>query len=313
MKSPIAKTQTKAVSQAAGPPMGQIGSRDLELVLALVRGRTLAEGARRLQVDTSTVFRAIQRLEKELRQTLFERRRDGMVPNELALELARRGEAVEAQVEQARELLNADDRPMAGLLRITTTDTILKGLLLPVLPVFVQAHPQVELELVATNQVASLSRRDADIAIRPSMKPPEHLVGAKLGRIASALWASKAYLDANPSYRIPAQMDWAAPDDSLAEHPSAKWRRSKFPGVVPRFRCNSILSIADLVEHGQAIGVAPAFLLQARPGIVNLSGAVDDLGVDLWALTHPDVRHLRRVKAFFDFLRTSIRLDDATA
>jgi len=146
------------------------------------------------------------------------------------------------------------------------------------------------------------------VAVRASRKPPEHLVGAKLGAIGSALWASQAYLDANPSYRIPSQMDWAAPDDSLAEHPSVKWRRLRFPGVVPTLRCNSILSVAQAVRAGLAIGVAPRFLMAPGPALVDLRGRVDETATALWALTHPDVRHLRRVKVFFDFLKQRVRL-----
>lgn len=303
MKAAYASAQPK-------PKPPELSSQDLGLVLALVRGGTLAEAARRLGVDSSTVFRSIGRLEKQLGLALFVRGRQGMAANDLAMALARRAEAIEGELDQARELLATGDRALTGTLRITTTDTLLQGLLLPALAEFRHSWPHVELELVTTNQLASLSRREADVAIRATRKPPEHLVGARLGTIRSALWASERYLAGAPAVGDLAAHAWIAPeaDDTLAGHPSIQWRRQQHPDAAPVVRCNSILSVAQAIEGGLGIGVAPLFLLEGRPGVVNLSGRVPELDTDLWMLSHADVRHLRRVKVFFDFLRERLQL-----
>lgn len=308
MKSAYASAQANAPK--AAPKAPELSSQDLGLVLALVRGGTLAEAARQLGVDSSTVFRAIGRLEKQLGLALFVRGRRGMAANDLAMALARRAEAIEGELDQARELLRTGDRALTGTLRVTTTDTILQGLLLPALAEFRRAWPQLELELVTTNQLASLSRREADIAIRATRKPPEHLVGARLGTIRSALWASERYLAGAPRGGELAALDWVSPeaDDMLAGHPSIQWRRERHPAAQPTVRCNSILAVAQAIEGGLGIGVAPLFLLEGRPGVVNLSGRVPELDTDLWMLSHADVRHLRRVKVFFDFLRERLQL-----
>lgn len=290
MKSPIALAQY------------ELSPDDLALVLQLVRGGTLAEASRRLGRDHSTTFRAIKRLEQQLGISLFTRTRTGMEPGELALELAAHAEAIEQRMAQARELLAGGEAQLRGTLRVTTTDTILHGVLLPVFDVFAARYPNLEVELVATNQLANLSRRDADVAIRATRKPPEHLVGADLGTITASLYASERYLRdrAAPS---PAELDWIAPDDSLAEHPSVAWRRAQFPHVVPRFRCNSILGVADAVKSGLGIGVAPDFLLRGVAGVRAIEPRIAALDIGLWALAHPDIRHLQRVKALFEFLK----------
>src|SRR6478672_2060213 len=173
------------------PTQSRLALADLELLLALVRGRTLGGAAERLQVDASTVFRSVKRIEKDLGEMLFERGRQGYLPTDLALELASHAERIESQLQAAREAAFKSGGEPSGTLRITTTDTILHGLLLPVLGRFTAAHPRIELELVAANTLANLSRRDADVAIRATRKPPEHLVGTRLGTLHSAVFASR--------------------------------------------------------------------------------------------------------------------------
>lgn len=287
-----------------------LAPRDLELVLALVRGGTLQEAGRRLGLDTSSVYRAVKRLEQRLGFALFDRDHRGMTPSELALALAERAEAVEAQLESARELLSDETRALTGTLRVSCNDLTLHGLLLPIVGPFAHAHPQLRLELLATNQRARLERREADVAIRGTSRPPEHLVGSRLGVVRSALWASRRYLDGLPPGTSPADMTWASPDAdaALADYPSRRWRQARFPQVEPQLRCDGMLAVAAAIQAGVAIGVAPYFLMAGRNGLVDLSGHLPEVDVELWLLTHPDIRHLRRVKVFFDFVRARVTL-----
>lgn len=300
MKPAAAPTHTEALAP-----------RDLALVLALVRGRTLAEAGRRLGLDTSSVFRAVKKLEQRLGLTLFDRSRQGLVPGELALALAQRAEAVEAELEQARALLSGGDgQAVAGTLRVSCSDITLAGLLMPLLPAFTRAWPAVELELLASNQLARLDRREADVVLRGTRQPPEHLVGVRLGTLRSALWASQAYLDGLAPGTGPEAMAWATPDadPALPDYPSRRWRLARYPQLVPRLRCDGMLAVAQAVQAGVAVGVAPYFLMDRRPGLVDLSGHLPEVDTELWLLTHPDVRHLRRVKVFFDFVRQQLVL-----
>jgi len=279
---------------------------DLELLLALVRGRTLGGAAERLKLDASTVFRSIKRIEKDLGELLFERSRQGYLPTELARKLASYAERIEAQLQEAREIACKSSDEPSGTLRITTTDTILHGLLLPVLGRFTTAYPKIELELVVTNALADLSRRDADVAIRATKKPPEHLVGSRLGTLTSAVFAAHAYLARKPQALRLEDADWVALDDTLPDHPSVKWRRQHYPKVTMRYRCDSVLSVAGAVLWGLGVGVAPMLLLKDNPQVRIVEGPVAELETDLWLLAHPDIRHLQRVKLLFDFLRENL-------
>jgi DNA-binding transcriptional LysR family regulator len=296
MKSLTAKTQYT------------LGAADLQLILALTRGGKLEQAAERLGQDPSTVFRALQKIERGLGSALFERSRSGYLPNELASALAEQAEKLEAVLESARSAVQGEPGQVAGSVRITTTDTVLHGLVVPALRDLRAVHPRLEFELHTGNELANLSRRDADIAIRATKKPPAHLVGKCLGKIRVALYAtSGSTTDMDDA--IKGKVAWIAPDDALPEHPSVLWRRKHAASISPAFRVSSILSVAELVEQGLGVGILPVFLARHRTGLRQLSEELPDSATDLWLLTHAESRHLRRVSATYSFLADHILLE----
>lgn len=281
---------------------------DLELVLALVRGGSLHEAARHQQVDPSTVFRALQRLEKKLGRQLFQRSRNGYLPNEQALALAQHGERLELELDRARMVVAQDAAEVNGLVRLTTTDSIMTELLLPALGRIGSRHPGLEFELNASNQVANLGRREADIALRPTRSPPEHLVGRCLGTLRYAVYASTAYLREHSAHDDLGRHTWVATDDLMPEHPAVRWRQKFLPRVRPRYRCNTILGVAQAVQAGLGVGVFPCFMARAFNGLVPLSPPLPACEADLWLLTHPESRHLRRISLMLGELAQEIVL-----
>jgi DNA-binding transcriptional LysR family regulator len=289
----------------------RLTAADLELVLALVRAGTLAAAGERLGLDASTVFRSLQRIERGLGHSLFERSRAGYRPGEEAQALAAQGELVETALEAARELAHpgakSGSAPLAGTVRITSTDTILHALVAPALQALHKPHPLLEFELHAGNELASLTRRDADIAVRATQRPPQHLVGRRLGPIRVALYAKrgsvKAYDDAHAVH-----WNWIAPDDALPEHPSVVWRKRHFPKLVPRWRVGSILTVAELVALGLGVGLLPLFVGEPRKDLVRLTEPIDECTTELWLLAHPESRRLRRVATVYGHLAQHLSL-----
>ena len=159
----------------------QISHADLSLVLALVRGRSLAKAADLLRVDVSTVFRSIRRMEAALGTALFVKSRKGYIPTGTAQALAEQAERAEQALDAARVALEHGEQVVSGTVRLTCTDAVLHSLLLPALADFMPAYPALSLELATSNTFANLSRRDADLALRLTNSPPEHLVGRCLG------------------------------------------------------------------------------------------------------------------------------------
>lgn len=286
----------------------KLSAPDIEVVLALVRANTLAEAGERLAVDASTVFRSLQRIEKGLGQRLFERSRTGYLPLELAQVLASHGEQLEVQLESARSAAQASPEQVSGSVRLTTTDTVLHGLVAPALKLLQSTHPLLVYELHTGNELASLTRRDADIAVRATKRPPQHLVGKHVGPIRVALFAAKKGGPRRFDADVAGKVDWIAPDEALPDHPSVVWRKKHFPRVSPRYRVSSILTVAEMVAQGMGIGLLPLFLAQGRTDLVALTGTLDECQTELWLLTHTESRHLRRVSTVFSHLAKHLTL-----
>ena len=307
-KSKYAILQTMlAPTQYPAAPF-QLGASDLENLLALVRAGTLAGAGERLGVDPSTVFRTLQRIERGLGQALFTRSRSGYQALELAQTLAGHAEQLESALESARSAAQQRPERVSGTVRITTTDTILHGLVAPALLALQGQHPLLQFDLHAGNDLASLTRRDTDIAVRATRRPPAHLVGRQVGPIRMALYAARQ----GPVQQLAdvhADHDWVAPDDALPEHPSVLWRRRHFPKAVARYRVGSILTVMELVALGLGVGVLPVFLAQQHPGLVALTGALEECETGLWLLTHPESRHLRRVATVYSHLAHTLVLE----
>lgn len=292
----IAKTQYK------------LSASDLETLLALSRTGTLAGAGERLGLDGSTVFRSVQRLEKGLGMRLFERSRAGFMALELAHELIKHAEQIEAQLEAARTASQASSGQISGSVRITTTDTILHGLVAPALHTLQAQHPLLTYDLHTGNELASLTRRDADIAVRATKRPPVHLIGKHIGPIRVALYtaASSKLKRFDPS--VAAKSLWIAPDDALPEHLSVVWRIKHFPKIMPSFRVSSILTVAELIARGIGIGLLPMFLAEPRSDLRALTDEIEECQTQLWLLTHTDARHLSRVSAVYGHLSKAMSL-----
>jgi DNA-binding transcriptional LysR family regulator len=285
-----------------------IGPAELALLLALVRGGNLAAAAQLAGVDTSTVFRTVQRAEKSLGQRLFERSREGYRATELGQRLAEHAERIEAELEGARSAAHSREAAVSGLVRISTTDTLLNGLLMPSLRALRDAHPQLRLEINARNELANLTQREADVALRATARPPAHLVGRHLGPIRSAVFVARAAAPRRPRTIDLASASWIAVDEALPEHPSVRWRRRHLPRVEPALRLNSVQLVFDAVRQGLGVGIAPLFLAQACDDVVAATLPLDECETQLWLLTHPESRHLRRIQAVAAHIAQTVTL-----
>ncbi|CAB3648034.1 hypothetical protein LMG3431_02622 [Achromobacter pestifer] len=265
----------------------KLSAADLEVILALVRTGTLAQAGERLGIDASTVFRSVQRIERGLEQRLFERSRAGYQPGELAMALAENAEQMEVQLESARSTAQLTPGQLGGTVRITTTDTILHGMVAPALKQIQTMHPLLAYELHTGNEIADLTRRDADIAVRATKQPPEHLVGKHIGSIHVALFAARQLGPAERYEQLEAATArWIAPDEGLPEHPSVVWRKKNYPQVKPHYSVNSILTVMELVALGLGVGILPLFLARHRSDLTQLTGVLEGAETELWLLMH---------------------------
>src|SRR4051812_49360190 len=140
---------------------------DLRTMLALARNGGLARAAARLGVDQSTVFRRINRLEEKLAVRLFERLPSGYVATVAGERLLATAERMEEEANALDRAIAGNDCRLTGLLRVTSSETTANRLLTRHLAAFRNLHPGIEIELIVENRVLSLTRREADVALRP--------------------------------------------------------------------------------------------------------------------------------------------------
>ncbi|MFB9866382.1 LysR family transcriptional regulator [Vreelandella sulfidaeris] len=270
---------------------------DLQVVLAIAQTGSLSGASRHLNISHATVFRRLNALEKRLDVALFERHRHGYTPTFAGEDLAATGERVQKEIHSAERRIIGQDLKLSGNLRVTTTDTLFAGLLCPVFTTFRQQYPNITLEVVISNQLQSLSRRDADIAIRPTLKPPETLVGRQIGEISLAVYGQQERWKTTILPQAPASLlteNWIGPDVHMGDAALEKWMMDK----NATYRLDSMLGMQLAVRHGAGIAVLPCYLGDADKTLVRLSQPIEELTTQLWLLTHPDLRRVARVRAF---------------
>ncbi|PWK30764.1 LysR family transcriptional regulator [Pseudomonas sp. OV226] len=276
---------------------------DARVFLAVCRESTLRGAARVLGVDQATVGRRITALEKSLSATLFLRTSEGYA-------LTAVGEAALAAVEKMersalelqRQIQGLDDR-LTGLVRVTTTDSMAIDFLIPAIARLHQQHPDVRVQLDASTQILSLSKREADIAVRNTRPDNPDLIARRIARWPVGLFASRAYVQANG---VPEPGSAFEGHDLVVYQPYLQGNKEMTLVSEPlaRGRIVSSLSSSLLVRRSIAAGIGlgevPVYLGE-RDGLVRLwPERTRPLPYDIWLVTHADLRHTARVRAVID-------------
>lgn len=275
---------------------------DLQLVLAVARGRNLAASARRLGVDPSTVYRRLGALESRLGASLFERLPTGYAPTALGSELIATAERMDQAAARLEETLSDGSAAhLTGTLRLTAPDDIAEFLMLPILAEFRARHGEVEIELVIDNRNLNLTRREADVALRPTSQPPAHLFGRRAAALAAAVWGPPALLD-RPLEALP----WIAWEEGTGPADYQDWLLRQVPGARRVLRTASLLGQARAAAAGLGAAVMPSFL-GAALGLRRLTPPLPELDSELWLLTPSELRRRPVVRHFLDFAFAALK------
>jgi DNA-binding transcriptional LysR family regulator len=230
----------------------RIDWEDLRYVLAVADAGAVAAAARALGVNHTTVLRRVNAFEERLGLRLFERLPTGYALTAGGEELLAAARAMAGTVAALERRLQGRDLRLEGGLRVSTTDTLMTSPVLPnALAAFRERHPGIVVEVSTPNAVANLTRRDADVAIRPALDPPETLVGRRLCDVAFAPYAAPAYLAASGAGPAAlAARRWVAPDDSLAGSSVSRWMRAALPDAEIVLRADSLVSLRQAALSG---------------------------------------------------------------
>ena len=284
---------------------GEIGWELFRSFLSVLQQGSLSGAARSLGITQPTVGRHIASLEKALGLPLFTRSQTGLLPTEAALSLRSYAESMSSTVAALQRAAESQGAGVQGAVRISASEVIGGEVLPHVLARLREDHPNLAIELVLTNRVQDLLRREADIAVR--MAPPKQgaLVAKRVSPIILGLHAHQSYLahSGMPTKLSDLQrhsligFDGETPFLRAARKSLPMWTREAFS-----LRTDSDLGQLALIRAGCGIGVCQVGIARRDPSLVRVLPRQFELKLETWVTMHEDLRTSPRCKVAFDAL-----------
>ncbi len=274
---------------------------DYKLILTLARERTLRATAEAMGVNHSTISRRLAILGQRFGTPIFERTPDGYRPTDIGQDLVADAEQMDVIAMRGKRLSRTALSSVTGKVTVSIPNTVGQFLLLSELEAFSEQLPDIKLALHSSYELVDLDKAEADIVIRGTHNPAEHLVGQRLFPYALSYYCRKGYLEATP----PSERRWIV--DPSFEGPPEWLERTPFPKAPVGLRVQDIIlrHQAVLAGHGMARGAC--YMADAEPDLMRLPGAGIEQGLPLWVLTHPSLRNIPRIQATMRFLSNTLR------
>lgn len=277
---------------------------------------SLSAAARKLAASQPTLGRHVGELEQALGVTLFRRGRRGYALTEAGSTLFERGKAVSEQASAFSLLALGSVEAIEGTVRIAASEVVAAYVLPEMTARLGVEEPGIEVEIVASNQVENLLRRDADIAIRMVKPAQNELVARKVSDIALCACAAKSYLDRVGCPLKPADLvshaliGFDRSDEIIrgfAEF-GVSLSRSAF-----RFRADNQIVLWEAVRAGNGIGFGQEPLIDRDPLMEKVLPGLKLPTLPVWLAMHRDVRTSVRIRRVADFLYEELKRYSAGA
>ena len=282
---------------------------DLRYLLAIKRSSTITAAARLLSVDDTTVSRRLAALQVASGSTLFSRQPDGRLRLTASGDaIAQCAEIMERQVDLTNASLGAGRGQYAGSVRLTSVPIVANRLLVPAIGKLLDRHPALQLELIPESRDLSLSRREADLAIRlarPSTGGAS-VNARRIGTLQYSVYAARSY-----SLKAAARLPWITYDDTLAHLPQAKWIAKATGGRandICQLRVHDAETAMESVLTGLGKTLLPTVIAQREPRLRRLeTDARSPLPLrEMWLLAHADQTDLGRIVAVVSWLENVV-------
>jgi len=271
---------------------------DLRHFAAFARGRSLSAAAKRLGVDHVTIARRLRALEAALGLKLVDRR--ARIPA-----LTTEGERIAALVQDLEDAADAVSRAARGLrpelggeVSISAPPTLANALIAPRLPELRARHPRLRLCLLGDKRIVSLTRREADLALRLVRPTEAGVVARKVGAFEFALYGARRYL----AGRRRADLELIAFDDESDALPQQRWLRTHAGKQPIVLRTNDLESQLAAARAGVGIAALPGFLARRHPELELVALRARPISREVWLVVHEDLRGAPSVRAAMDFL-----------
>ncbi len=284
--------------------------QDLQFFLATARGATLAAAAESLGVSAATVHRRIARLEAELATSLFARSQRGYALTAAGSELLAHVRSIDDEVVAAQRRVSGRDQSLRGAIHLSTVDDLAVMVLGGVLRDFSRLHEGVGLQVSIDSDFVDLTRRQADVAIRPGARPAAgDVIARRVCAVGVALYASRDYLARHGTPATPGALAHhrvVRADQARSGLPMERFIDRHTAPDAAVFRSSSMLARVLAVREGLGLGMLPCFAADADPALVRIGPPREQASSDLWILVHADLRRNARVRAFVEFVHDAL-------
>lgn len=291
---------------------GRMAAPDWLLIrsfVEVVRLGSLTAAARALRTTQPTVGRHVRQLEEMAGDALFERHGTRMVPTERARDLFPWAERIAGEVTALGRAFALPVADPSGPVRITTSEVFGTHLLPELVAPLIDAHPGLTAEIVATDAVSDLVRRDADLAIRFVRPDAPDLVARRVGGVKIGLYAARSYLDRAGRPHAPADLMRHRILSSLTGDEVRVFAAAHDIGAagasVP-LRSDSLLVRRAAVRAGLGIGPMHVWLADADPVLERVLPALVVQTLPIWMVAHGDLSRSCRLRLVFDHLCTTL-------
>ncbi len=277
--------------------------------LAALEQGSLLGAARALHSSQPTIGRHIAELESQLGVVLFERTGRGLLPSEMALRLADSARAMETGALQLARNVSGAEAGVSGTIRITASQPVACILLPPLLAQMRLALPDVQVELVVSNEVSNLLRREADIALRMVQPDQATLIAKRIGKVTLSPCAHRDYLRRRGTPKQPAdllQHELVGQDQS--EVMLQGFAAFGFPVQRSSFalRTDDLMAYWEAVRAGLGIGFIADYVARTDSAVVPLLPMLKIPPIPIWLAVHREIRTSRRIREVYDFLAAAV-------
>lgn len=271
---------------------------NLRHFMAVVHSGTLSGAARALRVDHATVSRRLAALEAELDVVLVDRLPRSCRLTTVGRQVFDQAVTMESAADSIARIARAAHTPLIGKVTLSAPPVLAAHLLAQHLAHFRSLYPDIRLSLAAQAQQVSLSRREADVALRLVRPEETGSFARKLGVMAFGLYARRDYVH----LEMPARWQFVAYDESFGDMPQQKWLLG-IAGARPiACELNDISGHLIATRAGAGIAGLPCFLGDVDPDLVRIGEDVPSFSRDIWLLVHRDLRKTPSVRVVMDFV-----------
>jgi len=268
---------------------------DLFVLLAIDRAGSMSGAGRALGVAHTTIARQIKGLEARFGTRLLESHGKGLKLTSQGHEVVRVAKQFEEDLWRLERRVSPAEGKLTGKIRLTTVD-VLAHVYADRFSRFSKENPQVKLELATGTEIVSLTKREADVALRFAEPREDSLVGRVIDRLAFGVYGRKGVVASGDD---PGAHPWIIYGGAHCARHTEPWRERHARETAVAGSVATPMIMTSMLRSGMGVGLLPHAIGEGDPDLVCLE-ADTGIQINVWLLVPEAMRHLAHIRAFMD-------------